>query len=208
MPRVALLVLLGALSGACSLVAGDLPDAVDQQHAGSGGVAGTDSSGGIGGSSGSAGAAASGGEAGAATGGSGNASGVGGSAGTIGGSGGSGACIKPCDCDDDGGQATSCGGTDCDDHDARVFEGQTEYFIEASTNPKVLFDFDCSGKIERDPPLDREVSCGLLSLTGCKGQGFSGTAPTCGVQADWGECRADGLTCKHVKLSTRVMACH
>ncbi len=211
MTRCGLLVLLGALSSACSLVAGDLPEAVGADGGAGGSTAGSSSvsgSGGesSGGSAGQAGSAAGGSSAGGnAAGGGGNTAGAAGSGGVAG----SPACVTPCDCDDDGQQAKSCGGQDCDDNDKRVFFGQTAYFIEASTNPQVLFDFDCSGQIERDPDLDHEVKCGLLTLTGCKGQGFSVAAPTCGEEADWGECRANSaLTCEHVPLSKRVMACH
>lgn len=213
MPRFPLLVLLVSLPG-CSWVAGELPDAAPQaQSGGAAGISGSgaasgsggESSGGAAGQAGSAaGGSAAGGSATGGSAGSGNSAGTGGAAG----SGGTSGCAKPCDCDDDGQEAESCGGTDCDDHDERVYQGQTAYFSEASTNPQVLFDFDCSGKIERDPELDKEVNCGLLNLGNCGGQGFSSTAPTCGNESDWGECRSNGLVCKHVVLSSRVMACH
>ncbi|MEZ4371973.1 MAG: hypothetical protein R3B07_14160 [Polyangiaceae bacterium] len=211
MARVPLLVSLLSLvvlAPACSLVVGDIPEAAKSDA--SGGTAGVGGSAGAAGAAGAAGSAAVGGIGGEGAAGGAGAGAGGTTGGSAGGSGGGGVpgCVQACDCDDDGQQATSCGGDDCDDNDKLVFKGQTEYFTEASTNPKVLFDFNCSGQIERDPDLDHEVNCGLLALTGCSGQGFSVTAPTCGTEADWGECRSNGITCKHVALSKRVMACH
>lgn len=120
-----------------------------------------------------------------------------------------GACVKPCDCDDDGVEAEgTCLGTDCDDHDDRVHPGQAGYFPEASAS--VGFDYDCSGMIERDPAVDVELSCTGLSLAFCEevDQGFVNGVPACGASGDWGTCKKSGLECVPDVHAQQVVSCH
>ncbi|MBX3181927.1 MAG: hypothetical protein KIT72_11300 [Polyangiaceae bacterium] len=213
------LTLLGL--GACSWVAGELPAPITEGQGGGGGtpIAGA-AGGGAAGAAGSAGSAGVGGAAGGAAGagglagtgglaGAGGVAGVGGVAGAAGdGGSGGGEPNCPCDCDGDGELALSCGGQDCDDEDFDVKPQQTRYFSTPSSNPDVLFDYNCNDRIERNPALNVSAGCGALNLGQCKGQGYESDPPPCGEQGSWGECRPEaGLFCKYVKLSNRTMTC-
>lgn len=92
-----------------------------------------------------------------------------------------GLCSRPgCDLDDDEqlGRDAACGGLDCDDNDARVLDGQTEYF----DTPRVSgsYDFDCDGTSE--PALPTSCSCPgqvLMVPAGAEGCGMSGPLMEC-----------------------------
>lgn len=118
-------------------------------------------------------------------------------------------CASECDCDGDGYESIACGGDDCDDQDARVHPGQTEYFAEPSENPEVGFDYDCSGTLERDPN-HKKVSCGVLDLLLCKdNEGFKNDPPPCGESGAWGRCVPDALnlTCSYLASEPVVARC-
>lgn len=191
---------------ACELVLGRLPDGADARDAsaagGGAGHAGNDG----GSSAGQGGAAATGGAAGQA-----GAAGASGTSGA-GGSGGSG-CSDPCDCDNDGARAANvqCNGNDCDDHDPDAKPGQSSYFGKASSNPSVGFDFNCNGAQDRDPTLDKLVTCSGLSLGACDTatQGFIDSEPACGKSGSWGTCKKGTLNCIANPIgSDRTMLCH
>ena len=167
--------------------AGEPPGAAGT--AGSGADAGDDAGGRAGTATGGAGTATGG--AGMATGGAGAATG------------GAGGCDL-CDCDGDGALSVDCDGDDCNDDDAKVKPGQSEYFLDAS--PGHGFDFDCSTTIEYERPI--ELTCNAL---GCDEvtQAFIGT-PTCGTaDAAWGRCQAQPLVgCSATVLSYQPVRCH
>jgi hypothetical protein len=111
------------------------------------------------------------------------------SGGTTAGSGGdgSGDCAAPCDCDGDGQEAIACGGHDCDDDDANVFKGQTEYFAVPAKNGG--FDYDCSGGPDREHTTT--VACSGLLGVDCDNKlpGFLFSLPLCGETGQWGGCQ-------------------
>jgi hypothetical protein len=92
-----------------------------------------------------------------------------------------------CDRDEDGEPSEMCGGEDCDDGDPKVHPGQANYFTEPSE--RVGFDYDCSGLIERDP-AEASLSCSLeLAQCDVEAQGFmDDPLPACGEQGNWGQC--------------------
>lgn len=173
-----------------------------------GGTGGTVSSGGNeSGGTGAGGAAATGG---ASVGGAGAGGGAaGGGAGTGGaGTGGAASCFDPCDCDGDGYRASglTCGGNDCDDEDARVHPGQTQYFADRSANAHVGYDYNCNGTLERDPAQGATaLSCLDLDLLNCAGkQGFQAPLPECGQPGKWSECRGVLAVCSAFELDSAV----
>ncbi|MFT3771183.1 MAG: hypothetical protein QM820_37690 [Minicystis sp.] len=173
----------------CDLVLGELPPV--KQHPGSGGAAGGTAGTG-GGVSGSGGAVVG---SGGATASSGGAAGSGG---------------ECCDCDgDQAGAVGLCGGSDCDDHDPDVYLGQTKYFGQPSANPAIGFDYDCSGKAEQNPDLQKTVDCGLIGLPCAAGEGFlAKVPPACGESAPWGTCKQNGLGCVSAVIEQKkVMTC-
>jgi hypothetical protein len=169
---------------------------------------------GVGGSAGAVNRDASGGQAGApaeaSPGGQAGQPGTGGT--STAGSGGTqetdGGCKTTCDCDGDGVESETCGGTDCDDHDSDVKPGQTKYFEDPMPG-STSFDYNCDGKIETDPsePL---LSCASLAGIGCPtDQGFiDPELPSCGNTGNWGECQKGPVGCKATKLETLKMRCH
>lgn len=217
-PAPATLLLLSV--GGCGLVM-DLPDArVDD--AASTATGGLDSTGGNDGAS-DGGGAGDGNQPSEVTGGKDSGSTMGGAAPTggasdLGGapetggsspSGGTG-CEDPCDCDGDGAARgdAECGGTDCDDSDARVHPDQTQFFAEPA-NDDVGFDYNCDTDIQRPAGQDEEISCAAISLGNCSSvQGFQ-QVPACGESAAWGKCVTGTLNCSWSVLEeNRVVRCH
>ncbi len=135
------------------------------------------------------------------------AGGAGGSSGDSAAGGGGGVCKTPCDCDEDGVKSVACAGTDCADDDANVKPGQIIHFIDASSNPSIGFDFDCSGAAEREH--DTPVKCLGLALVACdtKTQGFLETLPPCGQSGDWGTCKKGTVACEKDVVQSKPMAC-
>ncbi|MBX3190499.1 MAG: hypothetical protein KF819_26095 [Labilithrix sp.] len=78
---------------------------------------------------------------------------------------------------------------DCNDHDARVFPGQTEYFTEPyfpspRERPELLsYDYDCNGVEEQRAPRRTVGLCGA-------GVCISGYLP---VSPSWGPRHGDGI---------------
>lgn len=109
----------------------------------------------------------------------------------------------PCDQDEDGFTATSCGGNDCCDTDKLAHPNQTGWFDVADGCQS--FDYDCSGKLEKE--YDPNVSCtglaGLCSST----YGFTGD-PGCGSSGPYVTCGASGLSCVALTQTTQTQACH
>lgn len=172
----------------CEVVLGDLPRARSESASGATGAggAGGGGAGGTGGVGGDAGAGGTGAATSSAT-------------------SGSGGC---CDCDGDQANALgACQGDDCDDGDARAHPGQTMYF--GTPAPQAGFDFDCNGVSERDPRLAIAVDCSGLALPCDSAVGFLGVVPpACGVHADWGTCKANGLVCAEDVIELqKVMTC-
>jgi hypothetical protein len=145
------------LATACSLVVGDLPDPLPE-----GGLM--------------AGAAAIGG-------GAGSESVVAGRSGAASGDEGGG----DCDADDDQHPAKgACQGDDCEDGDARVWPGQTEYFADRQT--RVDYDYDCSGSAEQEQL--EPIVCPGVAVGACPTRtGFLKTLPACGEIGAWGTCK-------------------
>ncbi len=125
-------------------------------------------------------------------------------------SGGNNGCPAPCDCDGDGAlrDDVACAGTDCDDDDARVFPGQTQFFAEPA-NEQIGFDYNCDGQIQRSEGNTQAIDCALISLGSCSSvQGFQ-QVPACGGRGDWGKCVPGTLTCDWSVLEeSRVVRCH
>lgn len=72
-------------------------------------------------------------------------------------------------------------GGDCNDDNALVYPGQTEYFEEpyVGSGGGETFDYDCSGKEEgSDDQLGAAPNCGGLALSNCSGQGYVPTDRT------------------------------
>jgi hypothetical protein len=91
---------------------------------------------------------------------------------------------------------------DCDDGDARVFQGQTAYF--GTPSPRGSYDFDCSGTEEPNPGQARVEGCGLLSLMLCDAtSGYAaGTRSGPGVNAFCGSTTL--VQCKEILLQFLV----
>lgn len=124
------------------------------------------------------------------------------------GSGGSDAgCQLPCDCDGDGVESETCGAKDCADDDANVKPGQSTYMLSPSKNPKIGFDFDCSGSADREHTV--ALKCLGLALASCDtvSQGFLEALPGCGEAGDWGSCKKGVVTCELDVLQSKTMAC-
>lgn len=87
-----------------------------------------------------------------------------------------------CDLDGDGVKRldSECGGTDCDDGDARVYPEQPAFF--ATPRARGGYDFDCSGSVELQ---SEQTSCNpctgeaLLVPPGESGCGFTGPIRNC-----------------------------
>jgi hypothetical protein len=104
-----------------------------------------------------------------------------------GGEGGGAGSPASCDADHDEHLAEGqCGGGDCDDNDANVSPAQSDYFDEPQ--PRVDFDYDCSGAPEREQT--EPIVCMGLALVDCPTDktGFLGTLPACGEIGNWGKC--------------------
>ncbi|MEZ4295356.1 MAG: hypothetical protein R3B70_10305 [Polyangiaceae bacterium] len=204
---MSLLALIALFFGSsCELVLGDLPPSQEDLATSgttptTGGQAGTGGQGAQAGVAGSTGATAgAGGEAGSTT-----AGGTGGTAGTGGATTTTQSC---CDCDGDTQLAEGlCGGTDCDDNDKKVYEGNTVYHTDES--PTQGFDWDCSGSADPDPDLNKKVDCGVIGLPcGNAGTGYLGAIPACGDPGEWGTCTGTILPCtKQVIEANKKMAC-
>jgi hypothetical protein len=136
------------------------------------------------------------------------AAGGGGASAASGGGGASSAASGCCDCDGDGHPAPGpCGGDDCDDSDGFAFPGEPAYYIHP--NRTVGFDWDCNGSLERDPELDKTISCAQMTPP-CGGeQGYLVPAPpACGETAPWGGCKQQGVLCvSDIIDQSRPMAC-
>jgi hypothetical protein len=83
--------------------------------------------------------------------------------------------LAPCDLDGDGHKATSCGGDDCCDNDARVHPGATDW--QSGADACGSFDYDCNGQEEKQTPV---ANCQVT--LGCQGSGFDKDTP-CGADA-------------------------
>jgi hypothetical protein len=69
--------------------------------------------------------------------------------------------------------------TDCDDHDANAFPGQTAYFATTSAGVHT-FDYNCDGTIEKGLPEYPGASC-TFCPSACSGNGCSDpSSSTCG----------------------------
>ncbi|AUX24599.1 hypothetical protein SOCEGT47_051380 [Sorangium cellulosum] len=173
---------------------------------GAGGDAATSGSGGGGGAGGAGGdAATSGSGGGGGAGGDAAASGSGGGGGAGGGaaaSGSGGGGTVDCDADEDGYLSTGCdGGTDCNDNDARVHPNQPSKFYDEPISPAGGFDYDCSGKEEKELP---STSCSGLVCAAVTNV-FLTDVP-CGNMGSFGDCNAlCQFTPRHTAL---VRACH
>ena len=132
------------------------------------------------------------------------------SAGTAGAGGASGSagCLQPpCDCDGDTHEGPQCSGNDCDDEDADVFPGQTEWFAAPSQNNG--FDYDCSNGTEKEFGT---TSCdGLSGALDCDNQpeGYYDSTVGCGSPVGYGKCIYEDLTCQQdVVDAAKVVLCH
>jgi len=128
-----------------------------------------------------------------------------------GGNGGTPGCTDPCDCDNDGslnddvGCHTGGGPADCDDSDADVKPGQTDFFDEKSEGG--TFDYNCDGDIERRDPL--LGTCPGLVLGQCPtAEGFQ-MLVGCGQEGPWAECvkAPSGLSCQQSFLYDKITSC-
>jgi len=93
-------------------------------------------------------------------------------------------------CDNDGdhdlAKGAVCGGTDCDDNDARAYLGEPN-FLTFTPTPVTKGDWNCDGIVTTQ--FTTGFSCGLLSLGSCGAtSGFTDT-PGCGVTS------ANFITC-------------
>ncbi len=69
--------------------------------------------------------------------------------------------------------------TDCDDHDANAFPGQTAYFTTTSKGVGT-FDYNCDGMVEKGLPEYPNATC-TFCPSACSGNGCSDpTSTTCG----------------------------
>jgi hypothetical protein len=113
-----------------------------------------------------------------------------------------------CDCDNDGFDRPGCGndaGLDCDDNDSRYRPNQS-FVIDKPESGKTG-DWDCRNGVEKLFPTN--VTCGLLTLSGCAGaEGFNGD-PGCGEEATYVRCTPAilGLLCTIGSSETKKQAC-
>ncbi|WP_437955198.1 hypothetical protein WME76_27100 [Sorangium sp. So ce119] len=178
---------------------GASPDAV-----GAGGDGGAASSSAGAGGDGGATASGSGGEGGAASSstGAGGDGGAASSSATASGSGGGG--TVDCDVDRDGYRSTACeGGTDCNDENDKVHPGQPSTFYETPISLGGNFDYDCSGREERE---FEAVQCSnVLPLCTAKTNVFQVDVP-CGGRASFGNCSG---TCQFTPIfPDYIRKCH
>ncbi|WP_438014497.1 hypothetical protein WMF18_26820 [Sorangium sp. So ce315] len=183
--------------------------------AGAGGEGGAVGSGG-GGSGGDGGAAGSGGGGAAGSGGGGAAGSGGGAAGSGGGaasssasasataSGSGGGGPVDCDVDRDGYRSTACeGGNDCNDENPDVHPGQPSTFYSTPIPTGGGFDYDCSGKEERE--FEAVTCSNILPLCSAKDNVFQVDVP-CGARAAFGDC---GATCQfNPRFPDYIRKCH
>ena len=83
---------------------------------------------------------------------------------------------------------------DCDDHNSKVFPGQTEYFTSGDNNNyNMAFDYNCDGALEyQTPTLATTKGVGIFSTSTCEfcnGSGF-GLERTCSASTTM--CSASG----------------
>ncbi|HVU04099.1 MAG TPA: hypothetical protein VHE30_20215 [Polyangiaceae bacterium] len=104
-------------------------------------------------------------------------------------------------------------GGDCDDDNADVHPGQTDFFGEArsTSGGTHSFDYDCSNAEEGDPSqLGAAPNCGILSIVGCSGVGYAASGRTgSGVNVLCGStvqvtCKSSGFACTTVKSDVSV----
>ncbi|WP_437775225.1 hypothetical protein [Sorangium sp. So ce1097] len=169
--------------------------------AGTGGGGGAAGSGG-GGSGGDGGAAGSGGGAAGSGGGGSAASSSSSASATASGSGGGGPV--DCDVDRDGYRSTACeGGNDCNDENPDVHPGQPSTFYSTPIPTGGGFDYDCSGKEERE--FEAVTCSNILPLCGARDNVFQVDVP-CGSRAAFGDCNG---TCQfNPKFPDYIRKCH
>jgi hypothetical protein len=115
--------------------------------------------------------------------------GMGGIPTTDGGGGSGGAPVDPCNMDGDAEDANTveCGGTDCNDMDARVRDSQTQYFATADSRDS--FDYNCNTIIEPEFPTACAIGCSSNDFVLDVPDGAAGCGQTGALQ------RCDGLLC-------------
>jgi hypothetical protein len=104
---------------------------------------------------------------------------------------------------------------DCDDANAEVFPGQTDYFgLPYASKKGDSFDYDCSGSEDPDPAsAARAPDCAALGALDCRGSGFassgrtgSGVNPICGSRQRV-ECASALLGCASTMSDTMPARC-
>ncbi len=84
------------------------------------------------------------------------------------------------------GDYTGAYGSDCDDQDANVHPGQSNWFSTSSVNGS--FDYDCNGVEEQQYPNTVIYDCDCLGVcVACSvsQHGYSGSVPACGASGSW-----------------------
>jgi hypothetical protein len=134
------------------------------------------------------------------------------------GNGGGQSATAPCpDADGDGYTAASCGGTDCNDEDARAHPGVTAWVdaVPASAPGWKLGDWNCDGSVEYEFPgnVDCPSATAHVLAGGACGdiQGFTGARPGCGAASGtFVHCQsahALPIACTAGVVSTKTEAC-
>jgi hypothetical protein len=113
-------------------------------------------------------------------------------------------------CDKDGdhdlAKGAVCGGTDCDDNDARAYFGEPS-FLTFTPTPVTNGDWNCDGVVT--PQFATGFSCGVISLGSCgAASGFTDT-PGCGVtSANFITCRVQAaVLCVTNTTSSNTQGC-
>jgi hypothetical protein len=120
------------------------------------------------------------------------------------------------DADNDGYPAASCGGTDCNDNDARAHPGVTAWVDATPTAAPgwILGDWNCDGSVQFE--YEGSVDCKAVNASRMDGgscdstEGFAGAQPDCGVSDDaFVQCKAGpaSLLCASGKTRKMTQGC-
>jgi hypothetical protein len=112
-------------------------------------------------------------------------------------------------CDNDGdhdlAKGSVCGGTDCDDDDARAYYGEPDYLTFAPT-PVTKGDWNCDGVVETQ--FTTSFSCGLFGSSSCGTQAGFADTPGCGATStQFTTCKVAGIFCVTDTTTSNTQGC-
>lgn len=93
---------------------------------------------------------------------------------------------------------------DCNDGNASVFPGQSQFF-DVPISGGASFDYNCNSNEEKEfPDL---VQC-QFSGSACSGEGWQATVPACGQSGTWVLCVKNGGVCDMSPQPAKKQRCH